>query len=78
MIIAEATSERDRSRASRLPLGWALCPKKAEILQGVLGDVRDPARWPVQAVQPSNGDLVWWVDDAAAAGLDRGEPRTPQ
>lgn len=59
---------------------WILAvgPKKAEILQDVLGDVRDPARWPVQAVQPSNGDLVWWVDDAAAAELDRGEPRTPQ
>ena len=50
---------------------WILAvgPKKAEILQGVLGDVRDSARWPVQAVQPKRGELVWWLDEAAASLL---------
>jgi len=58
---------------------WILAvgPRKAEILRDVLGDVRDPARWPVQAVQPTIGELVWWLDEAAAPGLDHAEPRTP-
>ncbi len=52
---------------------WILAvgARKAEILRDVLGEVRDPARWPVQAVQPVNGELVWWLDDAAATHLRR-------
>lgn len=48
---------------------FAVGARKVEILRDVLGDVRDPARWPVQAVAPTDGALVWWLDEAAAAGL---------
>jgi 6-phosphogluconolactonase len=45
---------------------FAVGPKKAEIVRDVLG-ARDVARWPVQGVQPTNGEIVWWLDDAAGA-----------
>lgn len=48
---------------------FAVGPKKAAILRDVLGDGHDPARWPVQGVVPTDGSLVWWLDEAAAAGL---------
>lgn len=47
---------------------WVLAVggKKAPIVKDVLGD-RDVARWPVQGVQPAVGELVWWLDEDAAA-----------
>jgi 6-phosphogluconolactonase len=44
----------------------AVGAKKADIVKDVLGP-RDVARWPVQGVQPTSGELVWWLDAAAAA-----------
>ena len=44
--------------------------EKAGILGRVLANTE--ARYPAAAVQPSDGELVWWVDEAAAAELDTG------
>ena len=42
---------------------------KAEALRAVLGGEHDPARWPAQIVRPSDGELLWLVDRAAASRL---------
>ncbi len=42
---------------------------KAERLAEVLNGPRDPHRLPAQAIQPTDGELLWLVDQAAAAGL---------
>ena len=42
---------------------------KAATLAQVLEGARDPARLPSQLIAPASGDLVWFVDDAAAAQL---------
>ncbi|MGH9504317.1 MAG: 6-phosphogluconolactonase [Terriglobales bacterium] len=44
-------------------------PDKAEILHQVLEN--DAAGLPSQRVQPSNGQLIWMVDDAAAGAMSR-------
>jgi 6-phosphogluconolactonase len=51
--------------------GSSLCvgSRKAPILREVLGGREDPRAYPVQAVAPSDGGLVWWIDEAAAAEL---------
>lgn len=42
---------------------------KANMLHNVLqGDI-DVDTWPSQVIRPSNGDLLWLVDEAAAANL---------
>jgi 6-phosphogluconolactonase len=43
--------------------------KKAEILQQVLEGPSTAARFPAQLVQPESGNLVWMVDQEAAAKL---------
>jgi len=43
--------------------------EKAAALAAVLAGPRDPARTPSQLIAPSDGDLVWFVDNAAAAQL---------
>ena len=42
---------------------------KASVLREALAGPRDPERLPVQAVVPEAGRLVWFVDRAAADGL---------
>jgi 6-phosphogluconolactonase len=42
---------------------------KAAALAQVLEGPRDPERYPAQLIAPSRGDLVWFVDGAAAASL---------
>jgi len=44
--------------------------EKAEILKQVLESPSTPARFPAQLVQPESGNLVWMVDQAAAARLE--------
>lgn len=39
---------------------------KAEALQKVLGNEKDYASYPSQLINPVNGDLQWFVDEAAA------------
>jgi len=42
---------------------------KAASLAQVLEGPRDPQRYPAQLIAPHDGDLVWFIDTAAAAGL---------
>ena len=43
---------------------------KAARLREVLKGERDPSRLPSQLIRPSDGTLEWFVDRAAAAGLE--------
>ncbi|HEX8557727.1 MAG TPA: 6-phosphogluconolactonase [Pyrinomonadaceae bacterium] len=43
---------------------------KAERLREVLRGERDPARLPSQLIRPAGGALEWFVDRAAASGLE--------
>jgi len=42
---------------------------KSDILAKVLGNEKDVRRYPAQGIAPSDGELVWLVDSAAAAKL---------
>ena len=42
---------------------------KADRLNEVIHGPRDPDRLPIQVVQPSPGELIWMLDEAAAAKL---------
>jgi 6-phosphogluconolactonase len=42
---------------------------KAERLAEILKGERDPSRLPSQLIEPSDGTLEWFVDEAAAASL---------
>lgn len=44
-------------------------PDKADALAAVLAGPPNPEEYPSQLVAPTNGDLLWVVDDAAAAKL---------
>ena len=45
--------------------------RKRDLVAELLGDTprTDTARYPVQGVAPTDGELVWWLDRAAAARL---------
>jgi 6-phosphogluconolactonase len=45
--------------------------EKAEALRSTLKGPRDPQKFPAQAVQPTNGQVIWWVDEKAASLLKR-------
>jgi 6-phosphogluconolactonase len=47
--------------------------KKAVTLAEVLGDThsRNPGLYPAQRIQPMDGRLIWFVDEAAAGKLPR-------
>ena len=42
---------------------------KTAALAAVLESPPDPQRFPAQLIQPASGDLAWYVDEAAASGL---------
>ena len=42
---------------------------KSDVLAKVLGNEKDVRRYPAQGIAPSDGELVWLVDSAAAAKL---------
>jgi 6-phosphogluconolactonase len=44
---------------------------KADALHGVLDGPPDPNKYPVQLVAPTDGELHWLIDEAAAAKLAR-------
>lgn len=46
-------------------------PKKAEPLKEVLEGAYNPDTYPSQVIKPTNGDLIWLVDEKAAANLTR-------
>lgn len=56
--------------AARLVLVMSSGDAKADVLQQVLGDDRDVARWPAQAALLPNA--VWILDRASAPKLDNG------
>lgn len=43
---------------------------KAEMLKNVLTGPYQPVTWPSQVIRPANGELVWFVDKAAASLLE--------
>ena len=43
---------------------------KAAAVQHVLAGEHDPSLYPSQVIQPYNGELYWWIDEAAAADLE--------
>lgn len=42
---------------------------KAEILKKVLSDTYNPVEWPAQRIDPRDGKVIWFVDEAAAGKL---------
>jgi 6-phosphogluconolactonase len=44
---------------------------KADALAAVLDGPRDPDKYPVQLVDPTDGELHWLIDEASAAKLAR-------
>lgn len=44
---------------------------KADSAQAVLQGPPDPQRFPSQLIQPTDGQLIWLLDETAAASLDR-------
>jgi 6-phosphogluconolactonase len=45
--------------------------EKADVLQTVLEGDAAPERYPARLIQPSRGELMWFVDRLAAGGLTR-------
>lgn len=45
--------------------------EKAEALRATLEGMRDLQKFPAQAVQPTNGQVIWWVDGKAAGLLKK-------
>jgi 6-phosphogluconolactonase len=50
---------------------------KAAALAQVLEGERDPRRYPAQLIAPTSGDLVWFVDTAAATALSASQGGAP-
>lgn len=46
-------------------------PKKAEPLKEVLEGAYNPDTYPSQVIKPTSGDLIWLVDEKAAADLTK-------
>lgn len=46
-------------------------PKKAEPLKEVLEGAYNPDKYPSQVIKPNSGDLIWLVDEKAAANLTK-------
>lgn len=45
--------------------------EKAQTLKAVLEGNRQLSRYPAQRIQPSDGELIWFLDRSAAGGLTR-------
>jgi 6-phosphogluconolactonase len=54
---------------ARLIAFMAIGEKKAATLAEVLSDRYNPELYPAQRIQPSEGRLIWLVDEAAASKL---------
>lgn len=57
--------------SARTVVFMATGEKKAEILTTVLSDGYHPELYPAQRVQPTDGSLIWLVDEAAASRLPK-------
>jgi 6-phosphogluconolactonase len=47
----------------------AIGEKKAKTLAEVLGDRYNPELYPAQHIEPSDGKLIWLIDEDAASKL---------
>jgi 6-phosphogluconolactonase len=56
---------------ARMVVFIATGEKKANTLAEVLSDRYNPAQYPVQRIEPKNGQVIWLVDNAAAGRLPR-------
>ncbi len=45
--------------------------KKATVLKKVLEGAYEPDKYPSQVIKPENGELYWYVDEAAASELQK-------
>ncbi len=43
---------------------------KAEAVKHIVKDPIDIEEYPAQLIQPSNGELIWFIDEAAAASIN--------
>ena len=42
---------------------------KAEAVHHVLEDARNIEEYPAQLISPTHGDVIWYLDEAAAANV---------
>jgi 6-phosphogluconolactonase len=59
------------ANASRLIVVLVAGEGKAEVLRDVLEGPHQPHKYPIQLIQPTDGELRWMVDKAAAAKLTK-------
>ena len=45
--------------------------EKAEAVRDVISGPRDPLKFPAQIIEPSDGELIWLLDKAAASLLPK-------
>jgi 6-phosphogluconolactonase len=55
--------------SARMVLFLVTGEDKAETLSRVLSDVSMPEQYPAQRIHPTDGQLIWLVDEAAAQYL---------
>ncbi|MGZ3643723.1 MAG: 6-phosphogluconolactonase, partial [Ktedonobacteraceae bacterium] len=60
--------------ASRNVLFTVAGSEKADALQAVLEGEYQPDEYPAQIVRPTNGEVVWMLDRAAAQNLQATQP----
>jgi 6-phosphogluconolactonase len=56
---------------ARMIVFMAIGEKKANTLAEVIGDRYNPELYPVQRIEPKDGELIWLVDNGAASKLPR-------
>lgn len=66
-ISFSATLINDAAHIAFLTFG----ANKADAIKAVLEGERDVAQYPAQLIKPSNGELDWFVDEAAVGKLSR-------
>ncbi len=63
--------------ASSLLLFLVAGSAKAPAVKAVLEEPKDPVRLPAQAVAPTQGRVIWWLDRAAAQDLPSTREQAP-
>jgi 6-phosphogluconolactonase len=58
--------------AARKVVFLATGEEKARALANTLTGARDPLRWPAQRIHPSDGEVWWFIDEAAVVHLPKG------
>ena len=63
--------------AARVVLFLVVGKEKAAILDAVIGERSRHGALPARTIKPSTGQMIWMVDDAAAAALPQNTPWGP-